>query len=415
MPTSATTSQRISRNGVDGNKRVGLQLERFTSQHTNPDVLVVGAGPAGSVIARELARRGVSVLLVDKAVFPRSKVCGCCLNGAALAALAAIGLGDLARQCGAVPLRSVRLASGKTSAEVALPSGVALSRETFDSALIREAVAAGVTFLPGVRANGGDFFGGPVTGPGDDHQVELDHGGQSVTVSARVVVLATGLAGSAGNALQSPGSRLGAGVVVPAGVVPAFFSRGTIFMATGRGGYVGLVRVEDDRLDVAAAFDPEFVRASGGLGRAAETILAQTGWPLVPRLAALGWKGTPALTRRPAVLAARGVFAVGDAAGYVEPFTGEGMAWAIASAAALAPIARRAVVGWDDGLAREWAQTHIRQVRRRQRVCRVAAWILRSPRLARLAVQSLALLPCLSRPVVAALNRAPALSHEPFA
>ena len=51
----------------------------------SPDVLVIGAGPAGSVTARELARRGRRVLLVDKAAFPRPKVCGCCLNAAAVA------------------------------------------------------------------------------------------------------------------------------------------------------------------------------------------------------------------------------------------------------------------------------------------------------------------------------------------
>ena len=69
------------------------------------DAVVVGAGPAGSVAARELARRGVSVLLVDKATFPRAKVCGCCLNAAALDTLAKIGLADLPRRCGAVPCR----------------------------------------------------------------------------------------------------------------------------------------------------------------------------------------------------------------------------------------------------------------------------------------------------------------------
>src|SRR5262245_23559213 len=46
------------------------------------DVAVVGAGPAGSLAARELARRGASVLLVDRSPFPRPKVCGSCLNAA---------------------------------------------------------------------------------------------------------------------------------------------------------------------------------------------------------------------------------------------------------------------------------------------------------------------------------------------
>lgn len=345
------------------------------------DVLVIGAGPAGSVAARELARQGLAVLLVDKATFPRAKVCGCSLNGAALAALETIGLGHVPAACGAVPLGRVRLAAGRRSADLRLPGGVALSREALDLALIREAEAAGVTVRTGVKP--------------------WPHGG--ATPDARVTVVATGLTASSGPPVK--GSRLGGGVMVPAGAVPAFFEPGTIFMATGRGGYVGLVRVEDGRLDVAAAFDPAFVKAVGGLGRAAEAVLAGTGWPAVPGLAELPWKGTPALTRRPVAVAGPGWFAVGDAAGYVEPFTGEGMAWAVASAAAVAPLAVRAVRGWDDALARDWERTHARRIGGRQGVCRAAARVLRSPALTGLAVRALSLVPALSRPVVAALNR----------
>ena len=50
-----------------------------------PKVAVIGAGPAGAMAAYELARRSFRVLLVDKSEFPRPKVCGCCLNGQALA------------------------------------------------------------------------------------------------------------------------------------------------------------------------------------------------------------------------------------------------------------------------------------------------------------------------------------------
>jgi 2-polyprenyl-6-methoxyphenol hydroxylase-like FAD-dependent oxidoreductase len=228
------------------------------------------------------------------------------------------------------------------------------------------------------------------------------------TLSARVVILAAGLGGH--SAEPQPSSRLGGGVIVPAELVPSFFARGTIYMAVGRGGYVGLVRVEDDRLDVAAAFDPAFVRANGGLGPAAAAILGTTRWPALPGLADLPWKGTPALTRRPVTVAGHRLFAVGDAAGYVEPFTGEGMAWAVASAVALATIARRATLEWNDGLIAEWRQTHARVVRRRQGVCRAAARVLRSPLLTGIAVRALSVLPILSRPVVAALNR-PSRSH----
>ncbi|MBC7772886.1 MAG: FAD-dependent monooxygenase, partial [Pyrinomonadaceae bacterium] len=86
------------------------------------DAIVIGAGCAGSVIARELSLAGRSVLLVDKAVFPRAKVCGCCLNAAALALLSRIGLGDLASSLGAAPLLSVSLAAGRAAATLAIPT-----------------------------------------------------------------------------------------------------------------------------------------------------------------------------------------------------------------------------------------------------------------------------------------------------
>jgi flavin-dependent dehydrogenase len=361
-----------------------------------PDALVIGAGPAGSVAARELARRGVRVLLVDKAHFPRPKVCGCCLNGAAVRTLRRLGLGDVL--AAGVPLRDALIGAGRRTAGVPLPGGVALSREAFDPALIAAAVRAGAEFRPGVAAK---FVpGGPALVGG-------------VAVRSNVTVLAGGLAG--GDATPEPGSRIGAGTTVPADAVPAFFRPGTIFMATARGGYVGLVRVEDGRLDVAAAFDVGFVRTQGGLGPAAAAVLGAAGWPRVPGLAELAWRGTPALTRRTAALAGAGWFAVGDAAGYVEPFTGEGMAWAVTSAAAVAPLAARAARGRDDSLAAEWAAAHRRLLGGRQRACRVVARALRYPALTALAVRALAVLPGLARPLVAALNRPPSLRRDPRA
>lgn len=348
----------------------------------NFDAAIIGAGPAGAVTAYELARRRQRVLLVDKAKFPRPKVCGCCLNRGAVQTLNRLGLGHTLAH--AVPLSAVCLAAAGHTATIPLPGGVALSREWLDSALVGAAIRAGAVF----------------------------HDGEARKVAecqaiARVVVVASGLLGN--EAPAEADSRIGAGVVVPAEGVPAFFRRGMVYMATAAGGYVGLVRLEDDRLDVAAAFDAVFVRQCGGLGPAAEAILAETRWPAIAPLAMLPWKGTPALTRRAATRAGQRWFAVGDAAGYVEPFTGEGMAWAIRSAVALAPLAVRAAEHWSDSLAREWERTHRRLIESRQWVCRIVARLLRSPRLTAWAVRALAVCPALSWPVVASLNRVPAL------
>ncbi|VTS00283.1 nad binding site : FAD dependent oxidoreductase OS=Isosphaera pallida (strain ATCC 43644 / DSM 9630 / IS1B) GN=Isop_3154 PE=4 SV=1: Lycopene_cycl [Gemmata massiliana] len=359
------------------------------------DVVVIGAGPAGAVAARELARRGHSVLLVDKARFPRPKVCGCCINGAAITTLKRLGLGHAVAS--GVPLHNVTIGAGARSASVKLPGGVSLSREAFDLTLVREAVKAGAQFREGAVARIES------TCP-DFATVTVQEYEQPVR--AKVVIVATGLAGR--EATPEAGSRIGAGVIVPADLVPAHFRPGTTFMATGRGGYVGLVRVEDGRLDVAAAFDVAFVKSRGGLGCAAESILNEVGWPCVPGIADLPWKGTPALTRRANKLAGERWFAIGDAAGYVEPFTGEGMAWAVASAAAVAPIAARAVHHWSDSLGREWERAYHRVIGGRQRVCRIVSRVLRSPALTGTVVRALTACPVLARPVVWSLNRSSA-------
>ncbi len=359
------------------------------------DVVVVGAGPAGALAARETARRGLKVLLIDRATFPRGKVCGCCLGGRALATLDAVGLGDLPRRQGAVPLREIVLAARGCRARLELPSSVALSREAFDAALVVAAVESGADFLPGTAARLG-----PVDA--EARHVVL---GTTDSVLTRLVLAADGLGGrflAEGAGEIAEGSRIGAGVVVPS--APHAYTPGSVFMACSAPGYVGLVRLEDGRLDVAAALDRAAVRRAGGPGALAEAILDEAGLPPLAGLASLPWRGTPALTRHPKRRAAERVLALGDAAGYVEPFTGEGMTWALAAAVAAAPLAGRAARRWEPSLARAWEAAYRRTVTERQHVCRAAARLLRHPRLVRATIYILGRMPGLAAPVLHALN-----------
>jgi 2-polyprenyl-6-methoxyphenol hydroxylase-like FAD-dependent oxidoreductase len=366
------------------------------------DVIVTGAGPAGVVAARELARQGAAVLLVDKAAFPRGKVCGGCFNQRALATLHSLGLeAGLAPQ-GAVPLQRMRLATQGRCAEFPLPGGVALSRETFDAMLVEAATEAGVAFLPTTEAR--------AEGCHTDHRwLTLRQGTLTVTVSTRLLLVADGLGGGVLHQEPSlhrqiePHSRLGAGVLLSQ--APESFPPGILFMACGRGGYVGAVRVEGGRLNLAAALDPAWVKSQGGLGCAALAILQAAGFPVPMDLADAPWRGTPLLTRRLLHPYAERVFVLGDAAGYVEPFTGEGMAWALASGVAVVPLAIQAVQGWREILGRRWELTHRRLVRERQRVIRIAAQVLRQPRLTAAVVSLLQYLPALATPVVRWLNQ----------
>jgi hypothetical protein len=264
---------------------VSATLDLAEASRRTWQVVVVGAGPAGALAARQAARLGLSVLLVDRAAFPRWKVCGCCLSARALETLAGVGLGELPRRCAAVPLGSVLVAARGCEARLTLPGGAALSRERFDAALVDSAVTAGAHFLPLTIA---------ALGPAasDVREVSLAQRGWLVTARAKVVLAADGLGGRllAGAGCVAEGSRVGAGAVAPDG--PDEYGRGCVSLACGAAGYVGLVRLEDGRLDVAAALDREAVRRAGGPGPVADDLLREFGWPAVP---GLGWRGTPGL------------------------------------------------------------------------------------------------------------------------
>ena len=363
------------------------------------DVAVVGAGLAGTLTALLLAERGKRVVLLDRATFPRNKVCGCCLNGRALAALSAVGLGDLPTRLGARPLHGVQLAAGRRQATVPLRAGVSLSRWALDAALIEIAQSRGVTFLPGVAAR---------LEPAESGETRRVWRGDEA-LDARRVIAADGLGGTlAGTAPPEEGSRIGAGVVLPG---HPFFAPGVIYMTTGPGGYLGLVCLEDGQLDLACALDREACRQAGGPAPVARRLLADAGWPVPEGLDQAAWRGTPPLTRAARRVAAHRLEGVGDAAGYVEPFTGEGMAWALSSAVALAPLA---ALEWRPELARRWTATHHRVVVARQGPCRWLAAVLRRPWLMGGIVAMLNLWPALALPVTHALNRPGHLRENDF-
>src|SRR6185369_13404206 len=110
------------------------------------DVLIVGAGPAGAVAAIVLARAGARVRLVDRAAFPRDKLCGDTVNPGALTRLARLGVaGDIHARGLAVDGMLVTGEHG-VAIEGRYPAGVhgrAIIRRELDSLLLQHALAAG--------------------------------------------------------------------------------------------------------------------------------------------------------------------------------------------------------------------------------------------------------------------------------
>ena len=175
-------------------------------------------------------------------------------------------------------------------------------------------------------------------------------------------------------------------------------------MAVGRRGYVGLTRVEDGSLNVAAAFDKGFLKASGGPGRAAVEVLGESGFPAVSALETALWQGTGGLTRRTTPIARRRLFLLGDSTGYVEPFTGEGMGWALTSGRAVVPLALRGIDCWQAAIEQEWIRLHSRLIGRRQRFCRWLSTALRHPRAARIVLETARHVPKISGLMIRHLN-----------
>jgi flavin-dependent dehydrogenase len=359
------------------------------------DVVVVGAGVAGAVSALHLARSNLRVLLVEKSAWPREKVCGGCLNAAALGALADAGI-EVEDGRG---YARMRLACGGRAADFPLPEGLAISRRRLDAILVEYAIRAGVRFVPDTRANLGE-----TTQHG--REVILRNASDEVAVTARAVLDCGGLAGRLLPDLAwrvAPRARIGVG----AGIrdVPAWYRSGVIHMACAANGYVGLVRAEDGVTNVAAALDPEWCSEAGGPAQAIARILESAGFPPFDALHESHWRGTPHLTRARRALGAERVLVLGDGAGYVEPFTGEGMAWAIADAAAVAPLVREAVEKWSDDILARWRASHARNVRARQRVCRGISKLLRHPRLLTATLPVMNFAPVMVSPLSAWLNR----------
>ena len=274
------------------------------------DIVVVGAGPAGAMASYQLAKRGVSVLLVERASFPRQKVCGSCLNAASVSLLQEEGLGDILIRSRAPVLSELQIACGSSRAVISLPEGAALSREVLDQELVREAVARGVSFLDQTQATMGN------DAESSTRMIRLLRGQEEIFVQARVVLSADGLGGqflekeTGFAAIHEPAARIGVGKIFRD--APRFYEPGKIYIACGNHGYLGLVRLEDGRLNAAAAMDREFLKDCGGAGKAAGKILEENHLPFIDEMEGPNWLGTFPLTRKRDIFAARQIFVIGD-------------------------------------------------------------------------------------------------------
>jgi flavin-dependent dehydrogenase len=349
--------------------------------------VVIGAGPAGSAAALVLAQRGHAVHLLERDAFPRRKVCGSCLNTGCPPLWRALGVADQLAPLPHYVIPALQLESGSARARARIEhEETALDRAVLDLALARAAQAAGATFLDATPVRS-------LAREGDRWRIDTPGG----VLRARRVILAEGrtqpLARSIRLARHGRAcSRVGWQAAFPADEAGALDA---VRMRFFRGGYFGLTPLGDGRANVAMILD-RARREEPDAVFARETGI---------RVARGDWKAIAPITRAAGAMSAHHLLVAGDALRVVEPFTGEGIYFAVRTGmAAAATVVSHELSGDWDAAAKEYARAVRAIYAPRLWFNRAVSFLCRHPRAASALVGLLAVHPAwpglLARPVL---------------
>jgi len=285
-------------------------------------ITVIGAGPAGSVAAILLARRGACVTLVEQSTFPRDKVCGECVSSVGLAVLARHGLFDALQTVG-VTLTHTRLVGADQLTTTQLPKEMlGITRRAMDVILLQSARDAGVMILQPARVEAIDAKSVAVRMLSDN---------RTTTLASDYVVVADGRGTGLGNRPPLTGD-MGIKCHYESIAAPAH----TITLYSTNGTYGGVAPVEGERWNVAFSVPAERLKHAGGdVGRVFEEMIRAN--PVMSREFSGArrtgeWLAAPLPRYGVRRDWPQNVIPVGNAAAAIEPIGGEGMGMAIASA-----------------------------------------------------------------------------------
>jgi geranylgeranyl reductase family protein len=335
------------------------------------DVAIAGGGPAGSSCAAFCARAGLETLVLERERFPREKVCGDCLNPSCWPVLERLGLTQQVRDLPHSTLTSVEfIAIDGYKVTVDLPTGddceLSIKRSLFDDLLLKRARGLGAQVCEETvvteLAHAEDWK--IVTAAGE-------------TFRARTLIGADGRNSTVArlrNLLPRPArERVALQAHIP---LPRNFGKRVVLQFL-REGYSGQAPVNETELNLCLVGRPPTISRLRQWAQQHFEIPANQSWRTI----------TP-LTRSPVPCAQENLLFIGDVARVVEPFTGEGIYYALRSGELAANAIAKVVRGEDRQLAlSEFANACADMYRGRLWINRLARAAVLSPRIASFLIQ----------------------------
>jgi menaquinone-9 beta-reductase len=350
------------------------------------DAIAVGGALAGAAFALEMARSGARVAVIERTSAATLKVCGDFLSCEAQALLAHLGL-DLTH-LGAVPIGTLRLATGERRAAAPLPFAAAgLSRLCLDEALLAAAQSAGAEIVRGETVTALE--------PDTDGSVRVRLGARTLT--ADCAALATGKHNLRGWP-RAPASVTAYKIQFGPTPAAARSLKDIVQLVGYRGGYIGACEVENGAVTICWLIDAAAMREIGAdwtaqlahisRGSSALGDLLNGARYLSARPAAIS--GIPFGYRRRAAIAPN-VYAIGDQLCVIPSFTGDGTSLALSSGAG---AAHARLAGQTAGEFQKAFLDHVRT----QFFCAGAVdTLFKSAALRALSVQAIAAMPVLAQ------------------
>ena len=352
------------------------------------DVIVVGGGPAGSIAALILARAGVRVRVLDRAIFPRPKLCGDTLNPGAVALLRRLRACDAIERL-AWPLRGMVITGpGGVRVKGEYPSrvrGLSVLRHDLDWELLRQAIDAGAIVEQATRVRGAIMderqrvVGVRIrTARGASHELRAP---LTIAADGRRSVLAFELKLAA----HPPQPRRWA--------IGAYFDAGASDPSFGEmhvrcGHYMGVAPVPGDLTNACLVVSLPCAGALAAPGALLQRMVREDA-VLRERFAHARMVSAPVVIGPLAVDTHRagvpGLLLAGDAAGFVDPITGDGLRFALRGAELTAAVALQALEGRLPDPAATLEHARRRAFGRKWRLNRAVRALVASPRAIRCA------------------------------